>query len=242
MNVCVGIPILDSVPGECFPWLVRQCCEIVKLGHTIVLETPMNMLPHDRPRHAILTTALDFKCDLLYFLDDDMRIPAGAFSALHKALIEHKAAVVSGRYCRRGYPFTSVWSLEIDDPSGQKKWVQVDDRDKNSQAVSMIHCSGLGCALIDLAWVRDHLKPPYFSMEHNGLTSVVSDDTSFFGRVKAAGGLVLGHGGVRCGHACSRIFADDDTENYLRALDLTLQARESLVLNETRAVLEEKGK
>lgn len=221
LKTIIGMPIVDSVPGEVF---ITHCMAIMETArrqpeyeNDICLCCPQNVLPHDRARAEIVRTGYTEGRDLLFFIDDDMAIPQHAFWTMHKTMIERKAAVVSGHYYRRGFPFTSVWQKKING-----EFFDVDAKD----GLHEIDFSGLGCALIDLNWLIANVKPPFFSMKlEPGEDSVtVSDDIVFFEKVEAANGLVIGNANVRCGHLASRQLVCDLTADFLRSFHAQITA------------------
>lgn len=213
MKTAIGIPIVDSVPGENWTELVSTVMEVGRVSDVLLLRQ-LNTMPHTRARANIVKNALEENCDYLFFIDDDMVIPQNSFEELLGTMRKTQAAVVSGHYYRRGYPYHSVWSKEIE---GQ--WFPVDaDTD-----IWPIHCSGLGCALIDLHWLRDHVQAPWFETEMDSFGPNVTDDVTFFRKVVAAGGKVYGHGGIRCGHLGSRMVICDKTVDFLRKLHIEQQ-------------------
>lgn len=225
-RVVVGIPIIDSVPGEGFLSLVAaicevyKCCSIASGGYndsknqqaTVHVETPLNKFPHDIARSQVMDVAIKGDFDYLLFLDSDMVIPTIAYPELLYVLEKEKAAVVSGYYYRRGYPYTSVWSKN--DASGEAFQVVA------STGIFEIDFTGLGCALIDVKWVRENLTPPYFTMGVGVMSSEIRDDVSFFEKVKAKNGRVLGHAGIRCGHLGAKTMICDQNVEQLRKLFL----------------------
>lgn len=206
----VAMPILDSVPGEAFANHVVAIVETAR--HTnIKLLTPFNTIPHDRARMSAHKMAVDAGCDYIFWIDDDTMCPVDSFEHLLKTMVEHGAVAVSGFYYRRGYPYTSVWSVA--GPNGGDA-IQVTAPD----GIHEIDYSGLGCCLVDLKWVQKNLQPPYYTMmmEENKTCTNVTDDVSFFSKVRAAGGKVLGNANIRCGHLGERTVICDRTADALR--------------------------
>jgi hypothetical protein len=231
-RIALGIPVIDSVPGECYGSHLILAAEIAQLAE-LALFVPFNTMPHDAARMDVVDGAISTECDYLLFVDDDMLIPKGAFDALFKTMRETGAKVVSGHYSRRGWEYTCVWSKVVDG-----KFERVDAL----EGIHEIDCSGLGCALIDLRWVVDNMKPPFFRMLHNGRHTSVTDDVTFFEDVRKAGGLILGHAGVRCGHFGARQLIDDSTlvplrQMYLRA-EKTYENKHGCVVKDIETVKE----
>lgn len=210
LRICFGMPVLDGVPGEAFPHHLLVAAVIGRMGD-LVISTPLNKLPHDRARTEIMEFALENDCSHLMFVDDDTICPADSVPKLLEAMQALNAAVVSGHYYRRGYDYTPVWSYEIE---GKAQIVTAPE----ISGVQEIHCSGLGCALVDLGFVRKHLpNGPWFEMGFDGKCSIVMDDLSFYRKIRAAGGLILGHPGVRCKHLGERkVIEDRSVETFTR--------------------------
>lgn len=223
LKIALAIPVLENVPGEAFGIHLAQSADVAK---SMTLECgknwqmqfycPQNQYPHDRARNMVFKEALDNGADLLFFIDDDTLVPVGAFQELRRALIENGAAVVSGHYYRRGWPYHCVWSKELEtiDQNEQKgqEFFPVDA----GSGLHEIHTTGLGCALIDLHWVKAHLKAPWCELEKRNGECIVSDDITFLDKVRRAGGLILGHAGIRCVHLADRMPVCDDTVAMLR--------------------------
>lgn len=221
IKTAVGIPIVDTVPCEAFASLLHvyvECLRSQRLDNGEVIEadvqllSPFNMFPHSRARAKIMNDAISEGCDYLFFIDDDMILPPDAFWRLLESLKARKAVVSSGHYYRRGSPYLPVWS---ENKNGQWVACSVDNDD-----IIEIHSSGLGCAVIDLNWIRtkladNALKLPLFWTKPDGLGPSVTDDVTFFESVRNAGGLIIGDGRVRCGHLGERIVVCDRTFPFL---------------------------
>ncbi|HUU59017.1 MAG TPA: glycosyltransferase [Phycisphaerae bacterium] len=182
-RVALGIPVLHAVGGREFYAHLRVVGEL-SLQADWILPMAYNLVPYARARNCVVDKAVEHDCDYVYFVDADQTIPPGAYGELLRVLRERGAAVVSGNYVKRGYPYDPVWAAEWDE------W------DSDGEP-AVLHGCGLGCALIDLRWVRANLAPPWFDVEAGG----PSEDYDFCNRVRAAGGLILGHPGILCGHA-----------------------------------------
>jgi hypothetical protein len=214
----LSIPVLEMVYPESFPWQLATACEmgVFTASHgwpNPIIICPPGLMPHDSARTTAFEMAFETGVDYLLFVDQDTVLPRGAVSRLYKTLTENNAAVVSGRYVRRGFPYTCVWSAIKDG-----KWCQVDA----GGGVHQILTSGLGCALIDLRWVHAHIRPPFFYMRHNGRSTLVTDDVTFFETIHEAGGLVLGDAEVHCAHFGRREMCFELTESALRKTHIEL--------------------
>jgi hypothetical protein len=210
MRIAIGIPMIENVPAEGVVDLMTLVTETARCGD-IALCTPVNVMPHDAARIMAVDIAISHGCELFLSIDDDTIPPRDTFKRLHETMKSTGAQVVSGHYYRRGYPYTCVWSKKIDGT-----FFQVDA----TEGLHEIDVSGLGCALIDLQWVQQKLKRPYFEMIHTGKKTMVADDVTFFTKVGAAGGKVVGNADVRCVHLGFRMPICDDTVDFLRKLHL----------------------
>jgi len=215
-KICIGIPVAGSVCPEVLTNLLAQAVCCGRRGR-VTISIADNLFPYDRARECILGQALEEDCNLLYFVDADIKPPPKAFEQLYRTLRDNKAQAVSGWYVRRGRPFTCVWSVKLDHPgTGRKMVCTVDAR----AGVHKIYSSGLGCALIDLAWCRENMERPYFWLESSRETgTIVWEDWSFFELLNERGGLALGDANVRCQHRVRDIFVDDKNDQVLRSLD-----------------------
>lgn len=215
-SVALGIPIMDSVPGEGYGTHLSVAVELARVTAEVKIITALNLHPHDRARQFIVDRALEAGCRYLLFVDDDMIVSPGSTMRAFETMMANDCQVVSGHYYRRGYPYTCVWSKQVL-TDGKHEYMQV----HASQGVHRIDVSGLGFALIDLSWVKKHLSRPYFIMDtvtEAGLS--VTDDTSFFEKIKAAGGTVLGDAQIRCGHLGQRELISDATVEDLRRYNI----------------------
>lgn len=219
MILAFVIPVLGDVPGEAFGAHLVQAMEVGREFKNIQVYTPLNKMPHDTMRNGNMQEVLDNGADLMFCIDCDTLVPKGAFAEMMRTMRESGAVVVSGHYHRRGIPYTCVWSKEMDLGNGPS-FYQVDAL----AGVHEIHTTGLGCALIDLRWVKAHLSRPWFEMGKNKKgDTIIMDDTTFLSKVREKGGLILGHAGVRCVHLGGRQPVCTETVGWLRT-----QASESL--------------
>lgn len=211
MIITLGMPLVGDLDGDALESHLRMVFQLGRkaeqLGHKVWISCPLNTMPHDRARVAVLDEACRFESDYIYFVDTDTLVPPEAFEELLRVQQETQAVLVSGHYYRRGFPFTCVWSKII---NGEFHQVTAED------GLHEIDTTGFGCALIDLKWVLKNLKPPFFTMEQGKTSSIVTDDVSFCIKVREAGGLILGHGGIRCIHLGGRIGVCDETASFLQ--------------------------
>lgn len=209
LKVGLAIPILDHIPGEAFINLMCLPSRITKSGHDFWLCPSLNVSPHDRAREAIIDRAIGEGIDLLWFVDSDMIIPTDAFDKLLIAMDYHQATIVSGHAYQRSYPYYTCWSKIV---GGRYNYV---DFNPLSMPTEIDSC-GLACALVDLRRVRLHkLEQPLFQIT-NEKSVVVWEDSHFCFKVREAGGTIIAHPGVRCGHLSNREVVEDSSVEHLK--------------------------
>jgi hypothetical protein len=229
LRVGFAVPVVGAVDGEAFINHLTTLAEVVRKTSEVAVFRSVNRVPHDSARTAVLEEAIRTNCDYLFFVDADTLVPRGGYVELMDTMLSQKPAVISGHYYRRGWPYTCVWSKKLDDPEltkgscNQDGWFQVDA----DAGVHEIDVTGLGCALIDISFVRDKLKPPYFTMlkDDKGVT-MVTDDVSFYDLIRAAGGKILGNANVRCAHQGSHQIITRETVDTLRAMHIAAHPEE----------------
>lgn len=223
LKVALAMPLVDHLPAEAFQSHLEMFGRMYQTirgegeGSGIVPCIPVNMQPHDRARNLAIQLAVESQCDLIFWVDDDMIIPTDAFPMLLDSLRKTRAVAVSGYYYKRGWPYTSTWQTR-DEGTGMVWGVESD------KALHPITYAGLGCALVDLKWVQEHLERPYFYMRKDAIEGTqVWDDIGFYEKIRIAGGLVIGDGRVRCGHLAERQIVCDGTVDRLKQESLELQ-------------------
>ncbi len=211
MRLCVGMPIYDTVPGIAFGRLLATAGEAARLGE-VTFASPFGIAPHDRARNICADVAIQTNCEYLFFVDIDTIVPLGSLRHMVGVMRDTGAHIVSGHYYRRGYPFTCVWSKRMAGGPDSEEWSQVDAE----AGIHEIGTSGLGCALIDIQWVKNNLSKPYFHCGINQQGTFVTDDITFYRKVGDMGGKILGDAYVRCGHVFERVVVTDDNVKVLR--------------------------
>ena len=207
MRVCLGIPVVGGVPGEVFASHLTLAVAIGRKAD-IVIPGVFDVMPHDRARMVLANAAIEYKCDLLLFIDSDMEPPRDTFDLLYETMQASKAQVVVGNCYRRGYPFTGVWFKEHQGKvyecyaSPESGWHEIDS-------------TGLACALIDVPWMRDHIpEPRFFIGQVNG--KVCWEDVWFYKCLRDAGGRLVGDPRVQVGHLGPRMMVNRKTSRFLR--------------------------
>jgi hypothetical protein len=207
LKVAIGFPVLGGIPGATFHSFLRLAARFGQDGikHEVIIG--IDIVPYDRAREYVIDQALARGCTHLLFIDCDNDVPEHTFNQLYASMQNLNAQAVCGHYLRRRYPYTSVWSHVVD---GKRIPVEADEP-------VQIDSSGLGCALIDLQWVKSRLTRPYFLLGQDEAGNPIWEDSYFFGKIIAAGGTVFGDPAVRCGHLAAQQMVTDDNADFLRA-------------------------
>lgn len=157
-----------------------------------------NFIPAQRD--LLLERAIAWNADVLIMCDDDMIVPPHALIDLCAVLDSRPRAAVAGAlyYSRDGLRPMAVGGWDCEDTA--KGWVPAFD-DATPVAVDGV---GSGCMAIRIAAVAGFARP-YFPAHvlverSEGRVRVCDEDYLFCARVRAAGGEVILHPGVRCGH------------------------------------------
>jgi hypothetical protein len=208
VRVGLGVPILDSVPGETIGPLLSLSVEMGRRNSLIFIPS-LNVMPHDKARESIVDRAVQNGCDVLLFVDSDMSVPKDGFDILLREMRTHGAQVVAGHTYRRGYPYTSTWSVSA--PDGQ---VLQSDKPKEASPFPIAGC-GMACTLIDLQWCVRSLPRPFFFQGHSE-GGYFWEDWYFCSLVRKHGGRLIGVPEVRTGHLLERRFVDDTSAFGLR--------------------------
>lgn len=151
-------------------------------------------------RELIMEDAIAGGYDYLFFVDDDIVLPADALAMLvETAQADPRTAVVGGLY----------YSRDSARPIAVANW---DSRDTStahvpafdSTSTAPVDGIGFGCALLRVAAARE-LAPPYFPahvfIERSARRALLCDeDYLYCERVRHAGRLVRLDARVRCGH------------------------------------------
>ena len=211
MKLAYAVPLTGDCPGKTLKYHLRAVADASRLVDEVKMVVPIGVCPWDRAREVAVGNALELGCDWLWFVDADTAVPPGAFELLMESM--DKAQVISGHYVRRGWPYTSVWSKHVDGVKGGRVYFQT----TAAEGVHEITTTGMGCALINLRWCQQNLKEPWFYYKSalDG-DQAVMEDLYFCGKVREAGGKILGDARVRCRHLMAPEFVDDDNMLELR--------------------------
>ena len=158
-------------------------------------------------RNEVVEYALKTQAGYVFFVDDDVLIPAHAFCALMGRLAEFTDEkreekgknIVGGVYFCKGHP---IWPLVFTDT------VEPCDQSWYGQPPHLREClfTGMGCTLIPTQAFRD-VEPPWFVTPNDpnpadpmGPMIRGTEDAVFCAKARAAGWRIWADTGVQCYH------------------------------------------
>jgi hypothetical protein len=167
MRIAIGIPVFQNYPPEVAHDYMRMLYHFGRRmpEHDFFL-IPKSKSEQFRARNAIVTTALQFACDYLLFLDDDhifdwKEVPDHNNYDFLKTLLEHDKDIVGALYYHRTGQYRPVLMKHTGEPGKQYTFMTDDDIKGELQRVDV---QGGGVMLINMK-IFDKLKPPYFEPE-----------------------------------------------------------------------------
>lgn len=166
----------------------------------------------DRARNTAAKAALEQQCDYLWFIDDDVLVPIGAF----KLLVEADYDIIAGVIVVRGYPYNAMF-FKFDETKSLVHYNDYLEKSDPAKRVIDVDAVGFSCALIKVELLKE-LNPPYFVTGSSN-----TEDIYFCMKAIDAKGrenLKIGvHRDVICGHVGdARVFLPSNIE-YHKALD-----------------------
>jgi len=202
MKIAVGIPVFQNYAPEVAHDYMRMWYNFGRRmpEHEFFL-IPKTKSEQFRARNAIVTTALQFGCDRLLFLDDDhifdwREVPNhDSYSFLEK-LIAHDKDIVGCLYYHRTGEYRPVLMKNTCDPG--KQYTFLNDAEITG-GLQRVDVQGGGVMLINLK-VFDKLKPPYFEPEMQTDGASLGTDIQLCRKASEAGfevwcdtSIVVGH-------------------------------------------------
>jgi len=166
-RIAIGIPVFQNYPPEVAHDYMRMFYHFGKRmpEHDFFL-IPKSKSEQFRARNAIVTTALQFNCDYLLFLDDDhifdwKEVPNhDAYDFLQK-LLDHDKDIVGCLYYHRTGEYRPVLMKHTGDPGNQYSFMNDAEIKGELQRVDV---QGGGVMLIKTK-IFDKITPPYFEPE-----------------------------------------------------------------------------
>ena len=202
MRIAIGIPVFQNYMPEVAHDYMRMLYSFGKRmpEHDFYL-IPKTKSEQFRARNAIVSTALQFACDYLLFLDDDhvfdwKGIPNSESYTFLSKLLEHDKDIVGCLYYHRTGSYRPV--LMKDSGKAGDRYTFLTDADITGE-LQEVDVQGGGVMLVNMK-IFDELKPPYFEPEMQTDGESLGTDIQLCRKAKEAGfkvwcdtSIVVGH-------------------------------------------------
>ena len=200
MRIAIGIPVFQSYPPEVAHDYMRMLYHFGRRmpEHDFFL-IPKTKSEQFRARNSIVTTALQFYCDYLLFLDDDHifcweGVPLPESYDFLKTLLAHDKDIVGCLYYHRTGEYKPVLMKE----RLEGKYTFLTDSEITGE-LQEVDVQGGGVMLINMK-IFDKITPPYFEPEMQSDGANLGTDIQLCKKAKAAGfkvwcdtSIVVGH-------------------------------------------------
>jgi hypothetical protein len=152
MKILIGINCLTSVEQIAYANHLQLFYNLGKRhpDWTVLINTPRRM-SIDRMRNASAKIALEFECDYLMFIDDDVIVPIGCI----EQMIERDVDIVAGWTIIRGWPFDNMF-FKLDESKNLRNYEV-----ERGPGIVDVDAVGFSCALIKCSLLKK-IRPPYF--------------------------------------------------------------------------------
>lgn len=206
LNLLVAIPHMGSFPEPFVTSLMGLVMRTtlytdINVGFKFI----GNTLIH-QAREDFVIYALENNFDYILFLDSDLTFPDDVI----EQLIKYQCDIISGLYFMRmppHYPTAYIWKEE----KGQFGFAPLNMFDYELMEIDGCGC---GCMLINTR-IFEKLEPPYFTpIPSNSGKTILSEDLSFCKKAIDAGIKLVLNTNVKCGHAGSYIYTQEDFDKY----------------------------
>ena len=125
---------------------------------TFILFNPARM-SIDNMRNTCAKLAMEYECDYLMFIDDDVLVPLDNKITVYEKLIAHNKEVIAGVTLVRSYPFRPM----IFDWESKDSRFHFMDYEEHINDEGLVECDAVGfsCVLIKVSLLKK-LNPPFF--------------------------------------------------------------------------------
>ncbi len=189
IRICIGIPVNDSISPLFFSTMLLRMEEWSQtFDITPVIETTF---PIDEARNIIAKTAIDYKCDYIFFIDSDTLIQKGQ---LERLLSWNKDAITGISYMR-----VSPYFPLIREKVGYRLYLPIEP---SGTELINIDGAGFGCFLVGTS-VFDKIEYPWFQFKyfkHEDSWRRIGEDLYFCEQLKDAKIDIYCDPTVQCTH------------------------------------------
>lgn len=204
LGLIVGVPFeklktWDTARPVCPEWALTLCHLVYPTGlnHTLMAVAGKRI---DEARNEIVEKAVEWGVPAVFFLDDDVIVPATTLLHLYPLLMADEDIIaVGGIYPPKREPTEPMAYRSLSQgPAYDMKWGEIFD----------VEGLATGCMLVKTALFKNIPKPWFKTVkdagqDENGMiyTRAMSDDLYFCKKAKEAGFRIIAHAGILCGHA-----------------------------------------
>lgn len=182
MKIGIAIPLYRNVEKDFFVSFIDLLFELKNKKYEI--EILYGTATIDHARNVLVKNAIVKKCDYIWFLDTDHKIPKDdILGKLLKTIEDKKASIVSALYFGKEKPHLPVIRIRR-----LKEWWEP-LADVNPNEIIEVDGIGMGCCLIDMK-VFKKINYPYFEFKYldvRGYPMHQSEDLTFCEKAKNAG-------------------------------------------------------
>lgn len=209
VRICIGIPVSGSVNPIFFREMLLRMEE---WSQTFDIVPVIEMsIPHDESRNRIAKSAIDYKCDYIFFIDSDTLIKKGQ---LEQLLLQDKDAITGVSYMKT-LPYYSLIRKRI----GYRLYNPIEPY--GTELIN-IDGAGFGCFLIKTD-VFNKIEYPWFQfhyMKHDDKWRHIGEDLYFCDQLKNANIDIYCDPTVQCVHIGTDVTID--IANRYRDLRLSI--------------------
>ena len=213
LRIALGLPMVGDLKAEVVGQLLALVGEMKDICSPAICVVN-DLFPYDRARNRLVELALECNCDYLLFVDADTQVNVGSFTRLLKEALKTEAVITCGNILKRGFPFSSPWSLVK-----EGKCFNVEGTEDCEEFIDIDAC-GFPFTLIDLEFIKEEIEKPWFKMYQylgkDGKIATQWEDSFFCAEVKKKQGRIIGVPKATCGHVWGRVVIEESNALELR--------------------------
>lgn len=205
MRLMIAVPCLDYSRSEFTEAIVNLVKRLALDGVDFEFRKAQATLTY-QGREQLAREAMEGRFDYMLWLDSDMEFPTNAFSMLMQGMEKTGAALVTGIYRCRRYPFQKLVYRLISPfqgiPCGE---------DLPGELFPIDGC-GFGCVLVDVKAIAEvHKRFNVVFTPEKGL----GEDLAFCHRLKQLGYRMYAEPSIKCSHIGSITITCDDADKLM---------------------------
>lgn len=205
MRVMIAVPCLDYSRSEFMEALVNLVKRLASDGVGFEFRKAQSTLVYFG-RDELAREAMGAQFDYMLWLDSDMVFPENVFSTLMNGMEKTGAALVTGIYRGRRYPFKKLVYRLVSQFQG------IPYGEELPGELFPIEGCGFGCVLVDVKAIAEVHK------RFNAVfapTGALSEDLAFCYRLKELGYQMYAEPSIKCSHIGSIAITCDSAEKLM---------------------------